>query len=439
MNQEEKLVSQSKWSGKRVVLLYWFSIAFLGTAAAAGLGAGVLNPKYSFDAVQMDHSSITDPWGPQDCTGAYCHNDSVDTWNETGHAHAAVPFTNTTGDFVEIAGSRNVTRAQFDSSCGHCMATGWDNSTGTVIYWDFGVTCAACHEPGVINYTAASCGNCHTGSHHPQYPDYQKSAHSQSMDDLLASDHAGDHCLHCMSGQGLYAEEELSLDDTFLTSINCATCHDPHDATNSTQLREADVTDLCGECHSGGRHGSLDMLTDTETTSAHRYIDCTSCHGYQLDSYGEAGVNHTWAVTTDGCSTCHSNPTERWTLMEDIQGDITALMDEYETLYENVTKKVDEANETAGVDEALINDSFDLIAEAEALFIAVDGDGSEGFHNPDLAEAKLKLALTKLDEAYAKAEEAVAGGGDVPGFEVFTVLAAISVLAVGVLLYKKRR
>jgi predicted CXXCH cytochrome family protein len=436
-DQEETLIRQSKWSGKRVVLLYWFSIVFLGTAAAAGLGAGVLNPKSSFDSV-TGHSDITEPWGPEDCTGSGCHDTEIDAWNETGHATAAVPFTNASGDFVELAGVSNVSRTLFDSSCGHCMATGWDNSTGPVTYWDFGVTCAACHDaPGVVNHTAANCGNCHSGSHHPQYDDYSLSAHSQSLDDLLASDHAGDYCLHCMSGQGTYTEE-LHLNDTFLTSISCATCHDPHDDTNEYQLRKSDITDLCGECHSGSRHGSLDMLTDTETTSVHGNYDCTSCHGYQLDSEGEAGVNHTWTATTDGCSKCHTNPTERWTMMEDIQGDVSTLLDEYDTQIENVTSKADAANKTEGVDESLINDSFNLIDEAEALVTFVEGDGSLGFHNPDLAEEKVKLALLKLNEAYAKAEEATASDGGVPGFDAITILAAISILAVGVLFYRKR-
>ncbi|MFX0182488.1 MAG: ammonia-forming cytochrome c nitrite reductase subunit c552 [Candidatus Hodarchaeota archaeon] len=441
MNQDEKLVNQSNWSGKRVVLIYWAAIIFLGTFFAVGLGTGALNPKFTFNA-DDPHAGFPEgtKWHPDDC--AQCHSTQVDAWNETGHAHAAVPFNNGS-DWVELAGVRNVSAALFDASCGHCMATGWDNSTGTVTYWDYGVTCAACHEPGVVNHTAANCGNCHTGSHHPQYPDYTKSAHSQSLDDLLASDHAGDYCLHCMSGQGTYTDE-LHLNDTFLTSISCATCHDPHDDTNEYQLRNSDVNELCGDCHSGSRHGAYDMLTDTETKSAHGNFDCTKCHGYQLNEDLEHSVNHTWMATTDGCSECHTNPNDRWTKMEEIQGDISTLLDEYDTQLENVTAKADAANETENVSEAKMNDTYALIDEAKALVMFVEGDGSLGFHNPDLAEEKLKLALLKLDEAYAKAEDAIntaggGGAGDVPGFEAFTILGAISILAASVLFYRKRR
>jgi formate-dependent nitrite reductase cytochrome c552 subunit len=129
--------------------------------------------------------------------------------------------------------------------------------------------------------------------------------------------------------------------------------------------------------------------------------------------------------------------------MEEIQGDISTLLAEYDTQLENVTTKADAANETSGVSETKMNDTYALIDEAKAFVMFVEGDRSLGFHNPDLAEEKVKLALLKLDEAYAKAEDAIdtaggGGAGDVPGFEAFTILAAISILAVGVLFYRKR-
>ena len=64
-NQQEIAIRQSKWSGRRFVLLYWFAIVFLGTAAAAGLGSTILGPKYKFE--QYDHSGISEPWHPDDC------------------------------------------------------------------------------------------------------------------------------------------------------------------------------------------------------------------------------------------------------------------------------------------------------------------------------------------------------------------------------------
>jgi predicted CXXCH cytochrome family protein len=408
-------------------------VAFLGTGFAIGLGSSVLNPRYSFSGTSADHPTYDDPWHPEDC--ATCHSDQVEKWNETGHSESAIQVNST---HVEIAGSRNVTQELFDSSCGHCMATGWDNSTGTVTYWDYAVTCASCHEtPGETDYSAENCGSCHTGSHHPQFPDYNKSAHANSYDDLLGSGHAGDHCLHCMSGQGTYMDD-LSLDDAFLTSISCATCHDPHDATNELQLRKDDITELCGECHgSSSRHTTYEMFTDTD--NKHNSLDCTDCHGYELHG-DEASINHTWTVTTDSCAQCHTENATRWAQMEDIQGDIGDLLTEYETQLENVTTKVDEANATFGIANTDVNESYILVDEAKALIMFVESDGSLGFHNPSLAEEKVKLALLKLDEAYAKAAGASdADPGLTPGFEFISILTALCLLSVAFLIRKKRQ
>jgi hypothetical protein len=48
-NQEEVFLRKSKWSGRRVVLFYWFAIAFMGTAAAAGLGTTLLEPSFKYE------------------------------------------------------------------------------------------------------------------------------------------------------------------------------------------------------------------------------------------------------------------------------------------------------------------------------------------------------------------------------------------------------
>lgn len=428
--QEEKLLHQRKWNSKRFFLFYWIGIMFLGTGFAVGLGTTVLNPKFSFTSTSA-HPTYEGEWHPDDCST--CHSSQVEKWNETAHAESSRKVNST---HVEIAGQTNVTQEQFDSSCGHCMATGWDNSTGTVTYWDEVVTCASCHEtPGETNLTSELCGKCHTGSHHPQYPDHSQSAHNNSFDDLLASGHAGDNCLHCMSGQGTYMDD-LTLDDTFLTSVSCGTCHDPHDATNELQLREADQTELCGSCHGGSsRHTTYDMFTGED--NKHKSADCTSCHGYQL-SGEDVSVNHTWTVTTDSCAQCHNDNATRWTRMEGIQGNITDLLTEFETQLENVSAKVDETNTTYGITNTAVNESYILIDEAEALIMFVESDMSLGFHNPTLAEEKVKLALLKLNEAYAKAETATGGSGT-PGFELVTILAAISLLSVALLLRRKRR
>ncbi|MHA2369834.1 MAG: hypothetical protein ACXADX_13530, partial [Candidatus Hodarchaeales archaeon] len=96
----ETLQEQSRWSAKRVVLIYWFALMFLGSGAAIGLGFTALNPTY-LATEGYDHSKITDPH-PENCTE--CHDDTVQEWNDTGHANPYSQgwyiFTNASGSFV---------------------------------------------------------------------------------------------------------------------------------------------------------------------------------------------------------------------------------------------------------------------------------------------------------------------------------------------------
>jgi predicted CXXCH cytochrome family protein len=406
----------------------------MGSAAAAGLGTSIIEPSFKYEA--FDHSGLANDH-PETCV--QCHPTTVTSWNTTAHSDAS--SFNGTHVLVGAFGQRPYNMTAFNaSSCAHCMTTGWENSTGTPTYESFGVTCAACHsEPGVVNDTADTCTKCHSNG-----DDFAKSAHSRSLDDLLTNDHASDSCLHCMSGQGQYANT-TGLDpftDPSLTSINCATCHDPHDPTNDYQLRKAETVELCGTCHGGSsRHTTYDMLTDTTTPSDHGTFDCTECHGYYIGlDHGEPAelINHTWTlVLEDACDKCHvgQNAT-RIAALDTIQADITELMDKIESQVTNVSAKVNEANDTSGVDQTKVDSAFDLIDEAKALLLFVEADESTGFHNPDLAEAKLQLALTKLDEAYTAAVDAMDSGKST---SASGLLLALSILSFIVLFRKKRR
>jgi predicted CXXCH cytochrome family protein len=293
---------------------------------------------------------------------------------------------------------------------------------------------------------------CHIPKGVSQFDD-KKAAHANSLDGLLASDHAQDFCLHCMAGQALFADPaDLTVANADnLSNIFCATCHDPHDATNENQLRRASVTELCGECH-GDSADMLKDVSDWRTTSPHNELDCTDCHGSQfvpahnssrgwVDAAYE--LNHSWALDVpDACERCHigQNATQAAT-MATIQADIGELMDMVEDEIANATDKADEAKNVTGVDQAKVNNSYDLIEEAEDLFDAVEGDNSMGFHNPDLAEEKLLLALTKLKEAYTTAADAIdsAAAGPIPGFELLGILLALSLISLLVTIRRRKR
>ncbi|MFX1286316.1 MAG: ammonia-forming cytochrome c nitrite reductase subunit c552 [Promethearchaeota archaeon] len=461
-DQEEILIQKTRWNSRRFLLLYWFAFVFVGTAAAAGLGTSVLNPKIKINKV--DHSSLNLPseWGPEDCTGSMCHNDTVASWNETGHSRAGTLLPN--GSW--LVGDDHIYNDSFFRSCYggdealiQCHTTRYNETDGT--YWTGtnGVSCAACHEePGMIDYAADNCQICHEYSNNNITGDYQMSAHSKSYEDLLAGGYAPSSCLHCMTGQGVYMD--VTGQEDILTSINCGTCHDPHDATNEAQLRETEVNELCGTCHSS----TVEVFEDSRNKHLN-YVDeaCASCHGYQLDpkpwNPNNARINHSWTINfEDACGQCHTGQVDtRKDMLNYIQGNFESLNATYYTQLANVTAKVDEANGTAGVDLCTIEDAYALIEEAEELIYPVEHDGSYGFHNPTMMEDNFALALAKLDEAYVKAETAIGGeqtsststtgstssittSGGTPGFELSTILAVISLVSTAtILLHRKRR
>lgn len=376
----------------------------------------------------------------------------------------------------------------FVNGGGCCMVTNWDNSTGTPTIWDLGITCAACHEtPGTINPSPDVCASCHIPGGR-QALGLSQSAHAKSLDDLLATGHADDSCLHCMAGQGTYIDiTGTNVNDPSLTSITCVTCHDPHDASinwdePSThmspyghQLRTVTSLELCGKCHVE----TYELLTDTITQSSHKTFDCTDCHGYRwvpghndTNQFGDpiwvigqfSFINHSWTQNPpNSCGLCHGTDNATvWTTMEEHRVNITDLIIEYDIKLNNVTTKADEASATIGVDPAKVEDIYDLIDESKLLAnFAYD---TTGFHNPEFIKNRFVLALGKLETAYDLVIDVIATDETtttIPITETFTtivtnlvdiseipdvgitssigIMTAISILCVVVFFYKKRR
>jgi predicted CXXCH cytochrome family protein len=109
-------------------------------------------------------------------------------------------------------------------------------------------------NPATAN-SAGSCAACHQDTHHPQWEEWRQSLHGR-----MGRHNDEELCLQCHSGEGAldawgvtanYKEKEAGLVND---GITCAVCHDPHDSTNSGQLRyPLASTDprqqLCMKCH----------------------------------------------------------------------------------------------------------------------------------------------------------------------------------------------
>ena len=218
-----------------------------------------------------------------------------------------------------------------------------------------------------VNYNTGDCSQCHADEPNHFFP--QQWANSKHA---IAVEEEGTGCVGCHQGPGFIDRTKGVAEAsrrTKYTAINCATCHDPHDATNPYQIRTvADMTlmdvskpggptvvteggngKLCMECHIsrrdavaycettkgsnrfGPHHGpQTDMLVGANAitygkdipSTAHREIEgsCVACHmqvtARTSPEHLQAG-GHTWNMAWDGpdgrvelvnaCTECHGD------------------------------------------------------------------------------------------------------------------------------------
>ena len=450
-NKMQEAQERAPISGKRLVLLYWLALFFFGSAASVGVAFMVVQPNLRND-LGMSLAVPAD-------SNCGCHSATVTAWGATGHNDTA-GVVNETHSWVGTP-SREITAEMFNSSCSECHTTGWVNASNDISFDAYGIECTVCHnatgeDPGPghyeIDYSDDLCGGCHQGEHHPQNLDYAASAHANSYTDMMGSGHPSDSCLHCMTTDG-------ALDDSLTVStaeyaITCSRCHDPHDNTNSSQLRAATTTELCGDCHTGSRHTTYQFAIGGPHLLAG--LNCTDCHGYDLDWGGDVGFNHTFEVQyPDACNQtgCHDDNVE-WAI-EEMEGIITTfedMFDDFTTLYDEIDAAITASNATENKDATKIDQAVTKLAEANSLYTYVTGDGSNGFHNPMEAARSMAEAFVLANEAHVLALEA-AGTPDIstdpvgtcpetlpasaPGFSLLPIFGILGLLGVALLLKKR--
>lgn len=271
-----------------------------------------------------------------------CHENTINslpavynTWINTGHA------SDTKKAFDGELSSH------FRVSCMPCHSTGYDVNAVNDGFDDFpfvfptvfqpgmydslsvlypeamgraNIQCEACHGPGsghlaVISQSkidksvsAEVCNYCHdaSGTHHVIGDQWKHSGHDATEYDgrgfhgghavgafVISADRNG--CSPCHSGSGFiqWIKEDRPVDALGLpaattirppaTNISCATCHDPHDATNTHQLRSVEsqlgdgtlITEdmygtgtTCMTCHRSRRYAKT-YASNTNNQSAH--------------------------------------------------------------------------------------------------------------------------------------------------------------------------
>ncbi|HWI60388.1 MAG TPA: ammonia-forming cytochrome c nitrite reductase subunit c552 [Symbiobacteriaceae bacterium] len=371
-------------------------------------------------------------------------------------------------EYVEYKGGSN-----WNEGCAGCHATGYSKQSRE--FADHNIGCEACHGPGrdhilahgdrskiTVTTDSQVCGQCHTGGtakdgsrwpygyrpgmnlseimnlpavdphgqvpnsslHWRQYPLWQVSAHASAVTSLESSDHVGNYCYKCHSGEA-FKQETVEKAGTFdpkkhevFNAITCVACHDPHSSANPAQLRMESAQALCTACHSGSIPEGQTLKAGTEahhpmkemfagygaigiapTKGAHAELTCVECHmtegNHLMKVIKPADVIGT--TRKDTCSTCHVNsgPESRQVYLDLWQ--------------ESVTKKLEAARADAAMIDAalqanpnaLTQELKDKVAAAKTNLSFVEADGSHGAHNFEYA-VRIVTAAQK-DLATAKA------------------------------------
>jgi predicted CXXCH cytochrome family protein len=269
----------------------------------------------------------------------------------------------------------------------------------------------------LINATSEQCGTCHQGEHHPYFSEWQQAMHSLSdsnaspfLQNMFRTD---PNCSGCHTYQGFLQ----FVNDTALAPnvtppganslpIVCVTCHDPHSAANTAQLRIAPAA-LCQKCHNPEyspdsptptgediHHATAHMLEGkggyefagyTYEQSMHKDVatdKCVTCHIVRTPfSVGTpASTGHTFLPKAVKCAECH--------------GDFDTLATTFN--YRNVQSEIDSLltllGGNLGTASSADSTTFNFKA-AKFNYDFVNSDGSRGIHNTAYARGLLLSAI----------------------------------------------
>jgi hypothetical protein len=320
------------------------SAAFILTLALGGCPP----PTPPGDGDGTGNSGLTGQFaGSTSC--AQCHSRIHADWAETLHAQAY--------ETLEAIGQEN------NEACIGCHVVGFGAAGGFVDRATTndlaGVGCENCHGPAadhVNNVSDATlrppkplasevCGDCHTGSHHPTFEEWEMAGHSGIVA-FLANDFVSgarvNSCGECHSGEFYYrailntetvgedAFEGMDVED--LIAIECAICHDPHARTGNApevpdgrdfQLRFPEVANpiatnttdaatnaarfnLCGQCHhSRGRSWDSNVRGPHNSVQANVYVGEMATPEEEDSDPLVFSRNSVHSFATEQCATCH--------------------------------------------------------------------------------------------------------------------------------------
>jgi RNase P subunit RPR2 len=226
--------------------------------------------------------------------------------------------------------------------CAHCMSpfqadpmANYTNNIGIEEQNWSAINCTVCHDPVTqelsfyngtdweppVSNPSDLCGECHQGDHHPEYADWNSSAHA---DTFHAGANNNTYCAHCMSpyqsDPAANYTNNVGIEEANWTSVGCTVCHEQHSLKlgvyDGSEFNEVDdiSRELCGACHTGSHHTETadwnsSVHADTFMQGVNNNTYCAHC----MSPYS-AGPEDNWDQgtpvteenwTSVGCIVCH--------------------------------------------------------------------------------------------------------------------------------------
>lgn len=195
--------------------------------------------------------------GPDACIT--CHQEKHDEWSDSKHAEA----------YSDPEFQQEWEAAGNQEDCLQCHTTGYDQDTET--YAIEGVTCEACHGPGLtmeVDRSPELCGSCHSGEYGKErYEDFLEGTHSGS----------GVTCVDCHAYESDHNFE--------IESKACATCHTGERIHSSSIIPDNQARALAAEEHASEIEGQVTAL-ETELSEVEKRAEFIT----QLTFVGGGGV-----------------------------------------------------------------------------------------------------------------------------------------------------